>query len=71
MKHFLYDRRVFIGTFAIGALLCLGLIKGMDVAMPIATIAGSIAAANAYERGTQAKAAQPEGDKSVYRSENR
>ena len=71
MKHFMYDRRVFIGVISIGALFCLGIVKNADVAMSIATIAGSIAAANAYERGTQAKAAQPGVVANEYRSENR
>ena len=62
MRHFMLDRRVFIATLAITCLTAIGLWQGQDVSMAIAGIAGAIAAANAYQRGQEAKG-------SVYRSE--
>ena len=65
MKHFMIDRRTFLGTISIAALTAIAMLKGVDVTMAMATIVGSIAAANAYERSSQTKQAE----ESVYRSE--
>jgi len=35
--------------FAIAGLLCLGILKGIDVSVAVATIVAAVAGANAYE----------------------
>lgn len=49
MKHFLYCRRTFISTLSIVCLTGLGLYRGIDISMALATVAIGLAASNAAE----------------------
>lgn len=50
MKYVMTCRRTFIALTSIVLLFILGLAKGQDVSMPIATICGALAAANSYQK---------------------
>lgn len=49
MKTLWTSRRTFIATLAVIGISALGLSKGMDVSMALASIAIGVAGANAYE----------------------
>lgn len=64
MKQVISCRRTFISLVAILALLILGLAKGADVALSIASVAAAICAANAAEkRGKPSPKGEPSDDK--------
>ena len=50
MKHIINCRRTFIAVLAILCLTSLGLVKGIDVSMALASVAIGLAAANSYEK---------------------
>lgn len=51
MKQLLYCRRTFIAIISIACLTALGMVRGMDVAMALASVAIGLAASNAAENG--------------------
>ncbi len=57
MRNILYCRRTFICTLAILCLTAIGLYKGIDVSMALASVAIGLAGANAYEMAGKAKQA--------------
>lgn len=56
MRNFLFCRRTFIATLAIGAMTVIGCYVGdVDACYAIASVAVSLAAANAYEGASKSK----------------
>ncbi len=55
MKSLLYCRRTFIAITSILALTVLGLVKGFDVSMALASVAVGLAASNAAEGASKAR----------------
>lgn len=55
LRLILTCRRTLIALFAIGCLTALGLYKGQDVAMPLATVAIGLAASNAAEKAAASR----------------
>lgn len=55
MRNFMICRRTFICTLAILCLTSIGLYKGVDVSMALASVAIGLAGANAYERSNSNK----------------
>ena len=64
MKNILYCRRTFIAALAICCLTALGILKDMDVAMALASVAIGLAGANSYEKASTAKATVQYGNHS-------
>lgn len=55
MKNVLLCRRTFIACMSILCLTALGLVKGMDVAMSLASVAIGLAGANSFEAAAKSK----------------
>ena len=55
MRTIWYSRRCFIASLAILSISVVGIYKGYDVSMAIASVAVGIAGANAYESKTDKK----------------
>lgn len=53
MKTLFYCRRTFVAALSIAALTAIGILKGIDVSLAIATVSIGLAAANSYEGSTK------------------
>lgn len=58
MRNIMVCRRTFICTLAILCLTAIGLYKGVDVSMALASVAIGLAGANAYEMAGKRKTVQ-------------
>ncbi len=59
MRTVWFSRRSWIATISVIGLVALGLVKGIDVSMALASIAIGVAGANAYESKTDKKSGEP------------
>lgn len=55
MRFLLMCRRTYIASLSIGCLTALGIAKGFDVSLAIATVSAALGASNAYEKSAELK----------------